>query len=48
MKKSRAQLNSIAKKGSHFHGLQEVALLSSFIPVAFLSSISFVFSGASL
>ncbi|WP_165395102.1 hypothetical protein [Thiomicrorhabdus indica] len=48
MKQNRAQLKSIAKKGSDFHGLKEVALLSSFLPVAFLSSLSFVFTGASL
>lgn len=48
MKKSRGQLLSVAKKGSSFHGLREVAFLSSFLPVAFLSSLSFVFSGTSL
>lgn len=46
MKKTRGQLPSIAKKGSNFHGLQEVAILSSLLPVAFLSSLSFVFSGS--
>ncbi len=48
MKLNRGQLKSIAKKGSDLHGLKEVAVLSSFLPVAFLSSLSFAFTGASL
>lgn len=48
MKNNRAQLTSIAKKGSNFHGLQEVAILSSILPVAFLSSLGFVFSSTFL
>lgn len=48
MKKNRAELKSIAKKGSGFDGLKEVVMLSSFLPVAFLSSLSFVFSNSML
>ncbi|MDX1352304.1 MAG: hypothetical protein R3254_04775 [Thiomicrorhabdus sp.] len=48
MRKNRSELKSIAKKGSAFHGLKEVAVLSAFLPVAFLSSLSLVFTGATL
>lgn len=48
MNRSRALLPSIAKKGSNFDGLQEVVLLSSILPVAFLSSLGFAFSNVIL
>lgn len=48
MKKNRSQLQSIAKKGSFYDGIFEVAFISSILPIAFLSSISFAMSSVSL
>jgi len=48
MRKSRSELKSIAKKGSEFHGLKEVAIFSAMLPLAFLSSLSAVLTGATL
>ncbi|MGC9387067.1 MAG: hypothetical protein ACP5D0_08985 [Hydrogenovibrio sp.] len=46
--KSRSELKSIAKKGSSFHGLFEVAFISSILPITFLSSFSIALANASL
>lgn len=46
--KSRSELKSIAKKGSSFHGLFEVAFISSLLPIAFLSSVSVALTNATL
>ncbi len=48
MRKNRSELKSIAKEGSTFDGLQEVAIISSILPVAFLSSLSVALSNAIL
>lgn len=46
--KNRSELKSIAKKGSSFDGLFEVALISSFLPISFLSSLSAALTTAAL
>ncbi|MDX1348110.1 MAG: hypothetical protein R3189_07655 [Thiomicrorhabdus chilensis] len=48
MKKNRSQLQSIAKKGSFYDGIFEVAFISAILPVAFLSSVSVALTSASL
>lgn len=48
MKKSRSELKSIAKKGSSYDGMFEVAFISSILPVAFLSSVSVALSSVTL
>lgn len=48
MKKNRSELKSIAKKGSKFDGLQEVVVISSILPLAFLSSLSVALTNAVL
>lgn len=48
MKKSRHELKSIAKEGSAYDGMMEVAFISSILPVAFLSSLSVALTNAAL
>lgn len=44
----RSELKSIAKKGSFFDGIFEVAFISSVLPVAFLSALSLAMTNVAI